>query len=303
MITLFVFLSLPLETASLWVLPRTPAEGAGFLSLNPTILASAPPRLYAGAGWQDGLALGPLGGWIRIPNIGNFGIEAGTSFSYSRDTAHIIRDDTSTVDTITQRTRMSFYTLRLAFAQEKGILTYGFEALGALGRLSDDFSSASGTIFPDDIVVSSSPLLYGAGFGIVVDAGFVSFGACGRYWPGSLRGKRGFRGDSLNSFVLRETAVPDSLNETFPLELWAELALPKVGLSGEFLRRGEMGGLLAYGRDFGANQGLSIRLACGWMGDLLFLSDATARLGRFGIRLSGGYWAGPRAGGTVFYTP
>ena len=244
-----------------------------------------------------------MGGWIRIPNIGNFGIEAGASFAYSRDTAHIIRDDSAVVDTITQRTRMSFYTLRLAFAQEKGILTYGFEALGALGQLSDDFSSASGTIFPDDIVVSSSPLAYGAGVGIALDMGLVSFEACGRYWQDFLSGKRGFHGDSLNSFVLRETAIPDSITEAFPLEIGAELGSRPLGLSGEFLRRGGMGGLLAYGRDFGANQGLSIRLACGWMGDPLFLGDATARLGRFGIRLSGGYWAGPRAGGTVFYTP
>ena len=304
MMSLLAFLSLPLDTARLWLLSLTPAQGAGFLSLNPAVLAaSGPARLYAGAGWQENFVPGPAGGWFRVPNLGTLGIEAGASFAYSRDTAHIIRDDTSAVDTITQRTRMSFYTLRLAFSQERSVLTYGFEALGALGQLSDDFSSASGTIFPDDIVVSSSPVAYAGGVGIALDMGLVSFGAHGRYWFGFLRGNRGFRGDSLNSFVLRETLIPDSLTGAFPPEIGLELGSRPLGLSGELLYRGQPGGLLAYERGFGANPGLTLRLACGWMGEPLFLGDATASLGRLGFSLRGGYWAGLRAGGLVIYTP
>jgi len=37
------------------------------------------------------------------------------------------------------------------------------------------------------------------------------------------------------------------------------------------------------------------------MGDPVFLGDATMSLGNLGIGLRGGYWAGLRAGGFVFY--
>ena len=304
MTALILLLSLPLDTARFWVSPPA-IEGMGFLSSSPAALSTLGKGVvYAEGGLLDGFVPGPVGVGFRIPNAGTIWLEAGGSFVYSSEKEHIVRNDTSDVDTITQKTNLRLYTLRLAFCQSRGPLSWGVEALGALGQFSDNFSSATGTIFPDDIVVSSSPLAYGGGAGASLDAGLVSIGVHGRYWPNFLQGKRDFQGDSLNDFVLRETAIPDSLTGAFPLEIGAEVRSRPLGVSGEFLYRGQVGGLLAYERGFGAGQGgpgLTTRIAAGYMGDPVFLGDATMSLGNLGIGLRGGYWAGLRAGGFVFY--
>lgn len=298
MITLFILLSLPFDTGRFWVSP--PVIGCtGFLSANPAALSAlGKGMVYAEGGWLDGFVPGPVGAGFRIPEAGTIWLDAGGSFVYSSEKKHIVRDDTSDVDTITQKTSLRFYSLRLAFCQSRGILSWGVEALGALGQLSDNFSSATGTIFPDDIVVSASPLAYGGGAGLGLDAGLVSIGVHGRYWPDFLKGKREFQGDSLNDFVLRETIVPDSLTGSFPFEIGVDIRSRPLGVSSEFLYRGEMGGLVAYEREFGA---VFMRIAGGWMGDPLFLGDASVGFGKLGIGLRGGYWAGIRAGGFVFY--
>ncbi len=303
-----ILFSLPFDTARLWVSPPA-MPGAGFLSASPAGLSRLESMsLYAEAGWQDGFVPGPTGIGFRIPGAGTIWLEAGRSFLYSSEKKHAIRDDTSDVDTITQRTSVSFYSARMAFCQSRGLLSWGAEALAALGDLSDEFSSATGTIFPDDITVSSSPIAVGGGAGVLLDLGLVSAGIHGKYWPGFLQGKRSFQGDSLNSFVLRETVIPDSLTESFPLELGVDMAFIPLGLSGELLYRGQVGGLLAYERDFGADVaqrggwGLTARLAGGYMGDPLFLGDMRMSFGKLGLGLRGGYWGGLRAGGFVIYT-
>lgn len=307
MMTLLIALILPLDTARFWVSP--PATGGhGFLSSNPASLASIGRAMfYAEGGWRDGLVPGPAGVGFRITDIGTFWLDAGAQFVYSSEKKHLVRDDTSDIDTITQKTILRFYALRLAFCQSRGPLSYGAEALGALGALSDDFSSATGTIFPDDIIVSSSPLAYGGGAGVALDMGLVSVEAHGRYWPDFISPKRDFQGDSLNSFVLRETVIPDSLEGGLPIEIGIDIASRPLGVSGEFLYRGETGGLLAYERVFGTTDpgrgghGLSVKLAGGWMGAPLFLGKLKMAFGKLGLGLRGGYWGGIRAGGFVFY--
>lgn len=298
MMTLLVFLGLPLDTARFWVSPPA-IGGTGFLSGGPAALSTlGKGTVHAEGGWLDGFVPGPVGVGFRIPDAGTIWLDAGGSFVYSSEKEHIVRNDTSDVDTITQKTSMRFYALRLAFCQSRGPLSWGVEALGALGQFSDNFSSATGTIFPDDIVVCSSPLAYGGGAGAGLDAGLVSIGVHGRYWPDFLNGKRSFQGDSLNSFVLRETAIPDSLTGAFPLEIGADIRSRPLGVSGEFLYRGQIGGLVAYERAFGT---IFMRIAGGWVGDPLFLGDASMSFGKLGIGLRGGYWSGMRAGGFVFY--
>ncbi len=289
---------LPLDTARLWVSPPA-MPGFGFLSASPAALSSLGKLgFYAEGGWRDGFVTGPVGAGFRIPDAGTIWLEAGGSFACSAEKDHIIRDDSAEVDRITQRTTLRFYSARLAFCQSRGPFSYAVEVLGALGQLSDEFSSATGTIFPDDIVVSSSPLAYGGGAGLLLDAGLVSVGLHGRYWSDFLRAGRDFQGDSLNSFVLRETAIPDSLEEAFPIEIGLNVASRPFGISGEFLYKGQIGGLASYERAFGP---VSARLAGGWMGDPMFLGDATASFGNLGIGFRGGYWGGLRAGGFVFY--
>lgn len=289
---------MPLDTARLWVLPPA-MPGYGFLSASPSALSSL-GRLdfYAGVGWQDGFVPGPVGLGFRISNAGIIWLEAGGSFIYSAEKEHIIRDDSAEVDRITQKTSMRFYSARLAFSQSRGPFSYGVEATGALGQLYDNFSSATGTIFPDDIVVSSSPLAYGGGAGVLLNAGLFSAGVHGRYWSDFLNSGRDFQGDSLNSFVLRETVIPDSLGEAFPIEIGLDLASTALGLSGELLYKAQLGGLAAYERAFGP---VSARFAGGYLGDPLFLGDATVSFGNLGIGFRGGYWGGLRAGGFVVY--
>ncbi len=297
--TIFVILmGFPFDAGRFWVCSQANEKDI-FLSSNPASLASTGKGiLRAGAGWQGGFVPGPLGGGFSLRNAATIWIEAGASFAYLRDTAHIVRDDTSDMDTITQKTNARFYALRVAVAQKKGVISYGFEALGALGRLSDDFSSATGTIFPDGITVSSSPFAYGGGAGVCLEMGLVSFGAHGRYWGDFLAGKRDFRGDSTNNLVLRETLIPDSLISGFPPELGLEILSQPLGLSGEFLYRGELGGLASYGRSFGP---VFLRAACGYMGKPIFMGNALFGLGKLGLSLHGGYWGGMRAGGLVIY--
>ncbi|MGB9590197.1 MAG: hypothetical protein ACPL68_04855, partial [Candidatus Hydrothermia bacterium] len=98
---MLVLLSLPFDTARFWVSPSA-MPGAGFLSSNPADFSFLENGIfYAEGGWMGGLVPGPIGLGFRIPGAGKIWLDAGGSFVYSGDKKHIIRDDTSDVDTIT----------------------------------------------------------------------------------------------------------------------------------------------------------------------------------------------------------